>query len=119
MAMRVAPVPAQTITSEQAAGLVTSVMWLGYGVALGQPDEFDKALATRADRPSDVKIRTCLTMTPRATIDSDPEGKHFHLFSWHFSGYERCQHDGGLCHYIPLNLGEVPDYYRRPYGAYR
>ena len=113
MRMRTAGAPAQAITSEQAAGLVLSGMWLDYGVALAQPDKFDEALATRADPPSDVKIRTCLTMTPRATIDSDAGGKHFHLFSWHFSGYERRQHDGGRCHYMPLNLGEVPDYYRR------
>jgi acyl-CoA hydrolase/enoyl-CoA hydratase/carnithine racemase len=113
MRTRTAGAPARAITSEQAAGLVSSGMWLDYGVALGQPDKFDEALAARADPPSDVKIRTCLTMTPRATIQSDAGGKHFHLFSWHFSGYERRQHDGGCCHYIPLNLGEVPDYYRR------
>jgi acyl-CoA hydrolase/enoyl-CoA hydratase/carnithine racemase len=113
MRMRLAGAPPQAISSEQAAALVTSGMWLDYGVALCQPDKFDHALAARADRPSDVKIRTCLTMTPRATIESDPRGEHFHLFSWHFSGYERRQHDAGRCHYMPLNLGEVPDYYRR------
>ena len=46
-------------------------------------------------------------------IEDDPEGKHFHLFSWHFSAYERGKHDVGRCNYTPLNLGEVPDYYRR------
>lgn len=113
MRMRTAGAPAKNITSEQAAGLVTSGMWLDYGVALCQPEQFDAALGARADRPLDVKIRTCLTMTPRSTIESDPDGRHFHLFSWHFSGYERRQHDCGHCNYIPLNLGEVPDYYRR------
>ena len=29
------------------------------------------------------------------------------------SGYDRKSHDGGRCIYMPLNLGEVPDYYRR------
>jgi acyl-CoA hydrolase len=33
--------------------------------------------------------------------------------SWHFSGYDRRLHDEGRCSYIPLNLGEAPDYYRR------
>lgn len=113
MTVRVARAPAQTISSEQAAALVTSGTWLDYGVALCQPAKFDEALAARADRPCDVKIRACLTMGPRSTIESDPDGRHFHLFSWHFSGYERRQHDCGRCHYIPLNLGEVPDYYRR------
>src|ERR1019366_5371292 len=48
-----------------------------------------------------------------AVIEDDPEGKHFHMFSWHFSAYDRRKHDVGCCNYVPLNLGEVPDYYRR------
>jgi hypothetical protein len=31
----------------------------------------------------------------------------------HFSGYDRKKHDAGISHYIPVNLGEIPDYYRR------
>jgi len=112
MTLRTAATPARTISSEEAAGFVASGMWLDYGVALCQPDNFDQALAARKDL-RDVKIRSCLTMTPRATIESDPEGERFHSFSWHFSGYDRRKHDAGRCHYIPLNLGEVPDYYRR------
>jgi len=52
-------------------------------------------------------------MRPRAVVEDDPEGKHFFWLSWHFSGYDRKSHDGGRCTYMPLNLGEVPDYYRR------
>jgi acyl-CoA hydrolase len=105
--------PAETISAEQAASLVKSGMWLDYCAILGEPDVFDKALAARKDELENVKIRTCLSMRPRAVIEEDPEGKHFHLFSWHFSGYERRKHDAGRCNYTPLNLGEVPDYYRR------
>ena len=103
----------QTISAEQAASFVKSGMWLDYGAALGQPDVFDKALAARKDELENVKIRSCLSMRPRAVIEEDPEGEHFHLFSWHFSSYDRRKHDAGLCNYTPLNLGEVPDYYRR------
>ena len=53
------------------------------------------------------------SVTPRAFLEADPEGRHFHSFNWHFSGYDRHKHDAGICTYIPLNLGEVPDYYRR------
>ena len=113
MKMRVAAAPAQRISSDQAAGFVASGMWLDYGAALCQPDEFDKALAARRSTLVDVKIRSCLTMKPRAVLESDTDGKHFFWFSWHFSGYDRRQHDAGRCNYIPLNLGEVPDYYRR------
>ena len=45
--------------------------------------------------------------------EGDAGGNRFFLFSWHFSGYDRKRHDAGRCHYMPLNLGEVPDYYRR------
>jgi len=88
-------------------------MWLDYGAALSQPDVFDKSLAARKDELQNVKIRSCLTMKPRAVVEDDPEGQHFFWFSWHFSGYDRKKHDAGLCNYMPLNLGEVPDYYRR------
>ena len=113
MKMRIAAAPAQQISGEQAAGLVASGMWLDYGVALAQPDVFDKALAARADTLTEVKIRSCLSLKPRAVLESDIEAKHFFWFSWHFSGYDRRQHDAGRCNYMPLNLGEVPDYYRR------
>ena len=113
MPMRKASAAAQTICGERAAGFVRSGMWLDYGVALCQPDVFDKALADRRDSLQNVKIRSCLTMKPRAVLEADPEAKHFFWFSWHFSGYDRRKHDAGCCNYMPLNLGEVPDYYRR------
>jgi acyl-CoA hydrolase len=103
----------ETVSPEQAAGLVKSGMWLDYGSALCQPDIFDKALAARKDDLTNVKIRSCLSMRPRAVIEEDPEGNSFHMFSWHFSGYDRRKHDAGRCNYVPLNLGEVQDYYRR------
>src|SRR6201993_3288328 len=106
-------IPGETISAEQAADLVQSGMWLDYGACHCQPDVFDRALATRKDELVNVKIRSCLSMRPRAVIECDPKGEHFHMFSWHFTGYDRKKHDAGCCNYIPLNLGEVPDYYRR------
>jgi acyl-CoA hydrolase len=105
--------PGETVSPEHAAGLVQSGMWLDYGASHCQPDVFDKALAARKDELQNVKIRSCLSLRPRAVIEVDPEGKSFHMFSWHFSGYDRRKHDAGRCNYVPLNLGEVPDYYRR------
>jgi len=103
----------ETITADHAASFVKSGMWLDYGASHCQPDVFDSSLAARKDDLENVKIRSCLSMRPRAVIENDPEGKHFHMFSWHFSAYDRRKHDAGLCNYTPLNLGEVPDYYRR------
>ena len=101
------------VSADEAAALVRPGMWLDYGLALSQPDVFDRALAKRAADLSDVKVRSTLSMKPREILEVDPEGEHFHSFNWHFSGYDRAKHDAGLCNYIPLNLGEVPDYYRR------
>ena len=113
MQMRVAANKAKTITAEEAARLVKSGMWIDYGTSLCQPDVFDAALAARRGELENVKIRSCLSMRPRAVIEDDPEGQHFHWFSLHFSGYDRKKHDAGRCNYIPVNLGEIPDYYRR------
>ena len=103
----------RTISAAQAAGLVSSGMWLDYGVSLCQPDVFDQALAARKAELVNVKIRSCLSMKPRAVLECDPEGEHFFMFNLHFSGYDRKQSDAGRCHYLPVNLGEIPDYYRR------
>ena len=104
---------AQTISATKAAAMVKSGMWIDYGATLCQPDVFDHALALRKEELHDVKFRSCITMRARAVLDQDPEGKHFHLFSMHFSGYDRKMHDAGRVHYLPVNLGEIPDYYKR------
>ena len=101
------------ITAQEAAGYVQSGMWLDYGSSLGQPDVFDAALAQRASELRGVKIRSCLTVRPRAVLEADPQAEHFHWVSLHFSGYDRRMHDAGLASYLPVNLGEIPDYYRR------
>src|SRR5689334_19823406 len=110
---RMAAHAAKRISAKEAASLVRSDSWIDFGICLGQPDVFDKALAARVGELRNVKIRSCLSVHPRATVEADPQGEHFHFFSWHFSGYDRLKHDCGVCNYIPLNLGEVPDYYRR------
>ncbi|MEO3474931.1 acetyl-CoA hydrolase/transferase C-terminal domain-containing protein [Roseomonas sp. CAU 1739] len=104
---------ARRISAAEAAALVSSGDWLDYGVGFNQPDAFDRALAARAAELRDVTIRNCLSMRPRAILEADPQGRSFRCFNWHFSGYDRRMHDAGLCHYIPCNLGEIPDYYRR------
>jgi acyl-CoA hydrolase len=90
---------AQRITADEAAGLVRSGMWLDYGAVLGQPDAFDEALAKRLGEVTNLRFRSVLTARPRAVLEADPEAKHVH--------------DAGMAHYLPVNLGEVPDYYRR------
>ena len=104
---------AKRISPDDAAGLVASGQWIDYGAGLCQPDLFDQALARRKHTLRDVRIRSCLSLTPRAVIEADPTGEHFLWFSWHFSGYERSCNTDGRCNYIPMNFGEAPAYYRR------
>lgn len=108
--------PAQTpqrITADAAAALVEDGMWLDYGFGAGQPDVFDAALGARARGLRGVKVRNCITLRPRAFHAADPEGAHVLTANWHFGGYDRRQHDAGICNYIPFNFGEAPDLYRR------
>ncbi len=111
--MRRATGKAQLISAEEAARLVRSGMWIDYGAILCQPDLFDRALAARKAELTNVKIRSCLTLKPRAVLEADPAGNHFQWFSTHFSAYDRRMNINGRCNYIPVHLGEVPDYYRR------
>lgn len=113
MQLRKAANPARKISAEDAAALVKSGMWLDFGGTIVQPEAFDAALAKRAGELRDVKVRTCLSVHPNKFLDADPDGKAFHAISWHFSVYDRMYADKGRCTYAPLNLGEVPDYYRR------
>ena len=104
---------ATSISAADAAALVGSGDWVEYGTGIGQPDLFDTALAARVEELEDVKIRACLTVRPRAVLEADPVREHFHWFNWHYTGYDRAKGDAGLANYIPCNLGEIPDYYRR------
>ena len=104
---------AQKITAEAAAALVQSGMWLDDGAVLGQPDVFDAALAKRLGQVTNLRIRSCLSTRARAVLEADPKGEHVFWFSTHFSGYDRRKHDQGIAHYLPVHLGEIPDYYRR------
>jgi acyl-CoA hydrolase len=104
---------ARHINAAAAADLVRSGDWLDYGATLCQPDLFDHALAARKEELGGVNIRGCLTVRPRAVLEADPQRETFHWFNWHFGGYDRKKSDAGLENYIPCNLGEIPDYYRR------
>ncbi len=113
MHLRKAHAPAREISATEAAGLVQSGMWLDYAIGLCQPDVFDQAVGLRIKDLHDVKFRNSLTVKPRAILECDPTGEHVYGFSTHFTGYDRKMHDAGRMGYIPVNLGEIPDYYRR------
>jgi hypothetical protein len=60
-------------TAAEAASVVRSGNWIDYGVTLCQPDVFDAALAARGTELWNVKIRSCISMRPRAVLESDPK----------------------------------------------
>lgn len=113
MLLRKAAQPARTIAPAEAAAMVKPGMWLDYGGSVSQPEVFDAALAARVKELTNVGIRGALTTRPLATLMADAACEHVHFHSWHFSVIDRMMSDAGLCRYIPLNLGEAPDYYRR------
>lgn len=113
MPVRQSAAPARRVSAQDAAAVVRSGDWVDYGAVLSQPDAFDRALADRKDELTQVKIRSCISTRPRAVLEVDPEGEHFFWFSLHMSGYDRKKADQGRATYLPVNLGEIPDYYRR------
>ena len=104
---------ARTISAAGAAALVQSGNWVEYSTALCQPDVFDQALAERKSELRNINIRGCLSVRARAVLEADPQRAVFNWFNWHFSGYDRKKADLGQVNYIPCNLGEISDYYRR------
>jgi hypothetical protein len=68
---------AARISPDDAAALVPAGDWVDYGFGMGQPDLFDGGLVARAPELRGVKIRSCLTVRPRAVLDVDPTGEHF------------------------------------------
>ncbi len=110
---RAGPSGPRRITAQEAAALVRSDTWIDYGGSLCQPEIFDAALALRAKELHGVRIRAGMTVRPPAVLEADPHGEHFCWNSMHFSAYDRRKHEAGIAHYIPINLGEVEDYYRR------
>lgn len=113
MKMRQAAAPAKQITAAGAAALVQSGMWIEYAGTFNQPDVIDRAIGARITELSNLKVLNVLSMRPRAVMENDPHGRHAHLLSLHMSGYDRRLADQGRCSYIPLNLGEGSDLYRR------
>lgn len=102
----------KTRNATAVAEMVKSGWTIDYGALISQPDVFDAALAARKCQLQDVHIRTAMSLKPRKVLEVDPEQQHFHVESWHFSGYDRQKHDAGAISYIPFNLGEGPRLYR-------
>ncbi len=98
------------ISTEEAAGLVKSGMWIDYGAICGFPSLIDEKLAERAPELREVKIRAEHSHTRLPGID--PNQEHFIHNSWFLGKVERDYHRLGCCSYIPFGLSEGPRMYR-------
>ena len=101
------------VTPEEAVKVVKSGDWIDYGFGHTKPVALDKALAARKDELKDINIRHCLSLTPQACIEADPDGEVFTFQDWHFSGYFRKLHDRGRCYYHPMIFRNQPLFYRK------
>ena len=100
-------------TPEEAVKVVKSGDWIDYGFGHTKPVALDKALAARKNELKDINIRHCLSLTPNACVESDPEGEVFTYQDWHFTGYARKLHDRGRCYYHPMIFRNQPLFYRK------
>jgi acyl-CoA hydrolase len=95
-------------TPEEAVKVVKSGDWIDYGFGHTKPVALDKALAARKNELKNINIRHCLSLTPNACVESDPEGEVFTYQDWHFTGYARKLHDRGRCYYHPMIFRNQP-----------
>ncbi len=104
------------ITSDGAARLINSGDFILYGGFLGQPHDFDKALAARKEELFDVDIFLGSSiLPPLATVISDPSHEHFTCNSVYFSAVDRKLHDQNLIFYQPLHFSQGQEIFRRHY----
>jgi acyl-CoA hydrolase len=98
------------ISADEAAGLVTSGMWIDYGAIGGFPSLVDEKIAGRAKELTGVKVRAenCPSKIPVA----DPKQEHFVYNSWFLGKHERGYHATGSVSHIPFGLSEGPRLYR-------
>jgi hypothetical protein len=54
-----------------------------------------QSLDLRTTRPTDTKIRTCLTVRPRAVLKAAPPREHFPWLNRHHTGHDQTKADVG------------------------
>ena len=101
----------KSATAEQVAALIQDGMWVDYGT-IQPPRAFDRALAQRAGKVKNVKIRTLGHLAPFEVMEKDPEAKSFWVGNWHILGLTRKYIAENRGTHIPYNFGETARYYR-------
>ena len=99
-------------TAEQAVKAVQSGDWVDYGWCTNHPVALDRALATRKDELTDVKVRGGVTMWMPEIAKADDAGDHFTWNSWHCSGIDRKIIGKGMGFFAPMRYSELPRFYR-------
>ena len=101
------------VTADEAVKVVKSGDQIHYGLFTGVVVDLDRALAKRVAELQNVSI--CATMwsyaEPPEVLKADPEAKHFHYASSHFTGTERKCNKAGNCWFLPVQFRENTKFY--------
>lgn len=104
------------ISPQKAASLISSGDYFLYGAFLGQPHDFDKALAERKEELRDITIfYGSSILPPLSTAICDPSHEHFTCNSVYFSAIDRRLHDNNLIFYQPMHFSHGQEIFRRHY----
>ena len=98
-------------TAEEAVKVIKSGDWVDYGFCNTHPHVLDEALARRAPKLEDVKVRGGIALWKPAIFDIEEPAKHIIYNSHHTGGFERKHIDTGACFYEPMRYSELPRYY--------
>ena len=101
------------VTADEAVKVVKSGDYLHLGLFTGVVVDLERALAKRAEELEDVSICVTMWSYPEApeVLKADPESKHFHYASSHFTGIERKCNKEGNCWFLPVQFRENTKFY--------
>lgn len=101
------------VSADEAVKVIKSGDYIHYGLFTGVVVDLDRALAKRVDELEDINV--CATMwsysEPPEILKVDPESKHFHYASSHFTGIERKCNKKGNCWFLPVQFRENTKFY--------
>lgn len=102
------------ITPDEGASMVKSNNRIHFGLGCGTVNDFDEALAKRAEELFNVEIITTVAIkdTPFKCYTETEDNTHFKFASAHFTTNDRNMCKEGRCWYIPMLFAELPYYWK-------
>lgn len=106
------------MSADEAVKLVKSGDRIHMGLFAGVVVDLDRALAKRTEELFDVNVTATMWSYPDAPeiLKADPEAKHFHYSSTHFTATERRMNKEGCCWPIPVQFRENSKFWAEDLG---